>query len=188
VPDVRYLPVEFQDGDWIRDRLYISANEWKKIKTSDDPGERLRIANRLDEYRRTKSTSIWDDLHLAPDGQRGYLIPKHASPDSYTRDDVFTQSMARDHVLPLAKHWTDAGYNQTDAQRAPVGRGTGGYKLELVSADYNNRKQALGAKYRFDVHAGFSSEDNESPVKGWRIGGRPFLRTRTGPSLLEPTD
>jgi uncharacterized protein DUF4157 len=186
-PDVRFLPVEYQDGEWVRDNLYVSSTEWKSIKSRDDPGERRRIADRVETANKTKSTTIWDELQLAPDGIRGYLIPASASLGKYTRMDVLTQSMARDHVLPLAKHWSDNGYNQTDAERKPVGTGAGGYKLELITTEYNSRKQALGSRYRWDVHGAFASADADSPVKSWKIKGRPYLRTVTGPAVTEQT-
>jgi hypothetical protein len=188
VPDVRYLPVEFQDGDWIRDNLYVSSADWRKIKEKDDPGERLSVAKRLDQYNATKRTSIWDELQLAPDGMRGYLIPSTAIPGSYSRSDVFTQKMARDHVLPLAQHWAKDGYSQTDNERDPVARGTGEYRLELITAEYNSRKQALGHKYRWDINGTFASVRANSPVKSWKIKGRPFLRTASGPPVTQPAE
>jgi hypothetical protein len=185
VPDVRFLPFEFRDGNWIRDNLYVPSAEWKAIKEQDDPAERKRIADQVDEANRSRDFNAWRQLQIAPDGYSGYLIPSTAEMGKYRRSAVFTEQMGRDHVEPLAKHWTEAGYRQGDSERGDVAKGKGGWKLELVTREYNSRKGSLSFKYRPDVDADFSSLRCDSPKKSWKIKGLPFLRAPNGPSLTQ---
>ena len=190
VPPVRFLPTSYQDGDFIRYQLYVSKSDWDTIKEKDDPVERRAIADAVEAAHAAKDQAAWSRLKTAPapDGRAGYLIPSTAELGKYRRGDVNMQKMARDHVIPLAQHWTQSGYNQTDTERTAVGKGTGGgQRLELITVEYNSRKQSLGHKYRFDVHSTFASDKCESPVMSWRIKGQPFLRTKDGPSVAEQT-
>ena len=189
VPALRFLPLDFRNGDFIRDNLYVKPADWKAIKERDDPGERKLIGDAVDRANATKDIAAWNRLQIAPppDGRPGYRIPAKAEIYKYTSKDVATQAMSRDHVIPLAQHWQTQGYNLTDAERKPIGEGTGGGQtLELITVEYNSRKGALGANYRFDVLGNFASDLADSPAMSWKIKGHPFTRDPAGTLVTEP--
>jgi len=91
--------------------------------------------------------------------------------------------MSVDHIVPVAKHWTEqGGANIGDAGRRTVGSSLA--NLELVTVEYNSRKQSLGAKYQTFVDAEFESEMASSKKMSAKIKDLSFLRAETGEPLI----
>jgi Domain of unknown function (DUF4157) len=182
IPPVRFLPPPYR-GQWIRWNLYVTRSEWSSIRTVVEAGDRKQIQNDVRRANATLDRRLWDTLQIAPDGKRGYKIPSWAVMGSYTEADVLREPMAVDHILPLARHWTyGGGHNADDKVRSPIGKGR--TNLELVTGEYNSRKQAQGADYRTSVDALFESDMASSTKMSAKIKDLPFLRAEEGGPIL----
>ena len=182
IPPIRFLPASYR-GQWIRWNLYVSTGEWDNVTSTVGPPQRAAIAKKVTDANAAKSAAQWDVLRIAPDGKPGYKIPSHAVLGSYTAKEVYAEDMSVDHIVPVAKHWTDmGGYNMDDSDRRKIGSGLG--NAELVTREYNSRKQSLGAKYRLSVDANFESATAASKKMSAKIKDQAFLRSDAGEPLI----
>jgi hypothetical protein len=199
VPATRYLPEEFLGNTWIRTTLYAPGRLWS-AKRSAAPvrAEVARVAGVIDAANQaaaagnaTAAATFWRSIQIAPDGQPGYKIAASARLGVYTaatyRLEVQTAAEAfpLDHIVSLASHWVAGGNNLLDADRQTQ-VGLNEKNLEIVSRDWNSRKDSRGARFtdRPFVTADFESTEAASPKMSVRIGGRYFLRSRNGQPVV----
>jgi hypothetical protein len=151
VDPVRRLPSSWS-GTNVRERYYIVGSGFGSAANQVWQRGRTRIERAIDAAQ-SGNLGRWNALvrdEIRPASDRNNFRSSSAQITRYlTRSEYDV-----DHTLPLARHWTQGGYNATQATRHRIAGGSG--NLALMHSSLNRSKQAEGARYQpFSVGPNF---------------------------------
>ena len=196
---LRYLPNNFD----VRERLYLTGSGYKTnriaVLNRDLPRITTWAALAIEANNRADFDNLVDD-GLLPEGSDidtfdVNTIPYNADENPKPDETSTFIHYNVDHVVALASHWKETGFNTTDQIRWQAAANVSG--LQAMTGSGNSSKGALnpatGARDEFQdkfyVGDEFRSAiaDNNNPL-ALTIRGQPFLQSKGGAPWTEAAE
>ena len=162
-PDRRYLPGypdKSKVREVIREKLYERLG-WDRVQKSIVNKEKPILIARVRAAQQTGNQQKWRALIVEG------IVEKSASINSYDPSKI---KYSVDHIIPLAAHWNQKGYNSDDAERYDgLARES---NLKLVTVEYNSSKSSTtgnsGTRVNYNPYIGpdFTSQWAQGGIKG----------------------
>jgi hypothetical protein len=167
----------------VRQHLYENGSGFGSAKgrvraiALENLQQKIRQIQAPDTSEAIKS-QIW--IGLVRDG----LVPEGAERDTYTVQKADAAAYDVDHIVPLAQHWHESGWNSGDAKRHAIAGSASNLQLLLMSVNRGSGSEGTNARTgasqryyyvdKFYVGLNFSSDDNNCPPGSLTIKGQPF--------------